>query len=298
MKYIICFAGLLFSSTLCLSQTKRFLYYFDKEFNLIPKAQSVFTGIGTNENGLLKLSLYSNETNEIVAVEHFTDSSLQLQQGLFQSYYSNSFPEREGNYLDGNEEGLWKRWDTLGRTVDSSIYSNGKKIMQTEFNYNNKGILSSVIMNDIKADRLKKTFYNDTTGQVVSEVDFTGQKGTVKTYKDGVLANADTVFSRNEVEASFPGGDAAWTKYIIRQIQRYGDEIIKTGEEGTCRVRFIIDGEGNVTDVKAINMEDSQLAKIAVKIVSKSPKWVPASQYGRRVKAFREQPVSFQIANN
>jgi len=32
-----------------------------------------------------------------------------------------------------------------------------------------------------------------------------------------------------------------------------------------------------------------------VRVLNKSPKWTPAIQFGRRVKAYRKQPVSFFV---
>ena len=41
---------------------------------------------------------------------------------------------------------------------------------------------------------------------------------------------------------------------------------------------------------------NSKLAEIAVNAIRKGPKWKPAVQNGRNVKAYRRQPVTFQLA--
>ncbi len=105
----------------------------------------------------------------------------------------------------------------------------------------------------------------------------------------------DKVFTKVEIEASFPGGEGAWTRYVTKAIQGNIDELQDAGESGTCRVRFIVDKEGNVSDVEALTMKGSKLAEVAVNAIRKGPKWTPAQQNGRQVKAFREQPVTFQI---
>jgi len=107
----------------------------------------------------------------------------------------------------------------------------------------------------------------------------------------------DKVFQKVEIEASYPGGDKAWSKYIQREINRYIDELQDDGKAGTCIVQFIVDKEGNISDVEALTMKGTKLAEICVNAIRKGPKWVPAEQNGRKVKAYRRQPVTFQIAD-
>lgn len=108
----------------------------------------------------------------------------------------------------------------------------------------------------------------------------------------------DKVFQKVEIEAKFPGGDKAWAKYISREINRYIDELQDAGKAGTCVVQFIVDREGNISDVEALTMKGTKLAEICVNAIRKGPKWTPAEQNGRKVKAYRKQPVTFQIADS
>lgn len=119
--------------------------------------------------------------------------------------------------------------------------------------------------------------------------------------KGGVIAapkadDEDKVFQKVEIEAKFPGGEGAWTKYISREINRYIDELQEAGKAGTCLVQFIVDKEGNISDVEALTMKGTKLAEICENAIKKGPKWVPAEQNGRKVKAYRKQPVTFQIS--
>ena len=104
------------------------------------------------------------------------------------------------------------------------------------------------------------------------------------------------VLSKVEVEASFPGGEAAWTKYVSNALK---DAEIrwKNADQGTCRIRFIVDKRGYISDVEAMNMKKTRLAKFAVDIISNGPKWKPASQNGKFVNAYREQPVTLTLSD-
>lgn len=115
----------------------------------------------------------------------------------------------------------------------------------------------------------------------------------------------DKVFQKVEIDAEFPGGNAAWTKYVTREIERNIDELTEDGKSGTVVVLFIVDKEGAVSEVRALPCGEAgvpncvgpgaKLAEVAVSAIKKGPKWKPAVQNGRNVKAYRRQPVTFRL---
>jgi protein TonB len=121
------------------------------------------------------------------------------------------------------------------------------------------------------------------------------EKSQVIEAPKAVAEDEDKVFTKVEIEAKFPGGDAAWTRYVTKAIQNNMDELTEAGESGTCRVRFIVSKDGSISNVEAVTMKGTKLAEIAVNAIRKGPNWVPAQQNGRQVNAYREQPVTFTI---
>jgi protein TonB len=121
-----------------------------------------------------------------------------------------------------------------------------------------------------------------------------------------VQEDYDKVFQKVEIDAEFPGGTKGWTRYVTREIERNIDELQDDGRSGTVVVLFIVDKEGGVSEVRALPCSEagvgnclppnSKLAEIAVNAIRKGPKWKPAVQNGRNVKAYRRQPVTFQLA--
>jgi protein TonB len=104
------------------------------------------------------------------------------------------------------------------------------------------------------------------------------------------------IFEKVEVEASFPGGDAAWRKFLERNLR--GDVASENGAPAgtyTVVVQFVVDKEGNVSDVKALTSHGYGMEDEAVRVIKKGPQWKPAIQNGRNVKAYRRQPITFQI---
>ncbi|MEP6950959.1 MAG: energy transducer TonB [Ginsengibacter sp.] len=106
----------------------------------------------------------------------------------------------------------------------------------------------------------------------------------------------DKVFLKVEIDASFPGGTAEWTRYVQKAIQANQDEFTDS-DFGQCLVKFIVDKKGVVSAVEATTMKGSKLAEVATNIIRKGPNWIPARQNGRNVNAYRIQPVSFINAN-
>lgn len=107
----------------------------------------------------------------------------------------------------------------------------------------------------------------------------------------------DKIFLTTQIEAQYPGGAEAWRKYISREMNRYMDELQEEGKAGTCIVQFIVDREGVISEVEALTMKGTKLAELCVNAIRKGPKWIPAENNGKKVKAYRKQPVTFQLVN-
>lgn len=103
------------------------------------------------------------------------------------------------------------------------------------------------------------------------------------------------VFTKVEVEAQFPGGEGKWNQYVQREVEKNIDDLVDDGQAGTCEVQFIVDKEGNVSNVEALTMKGSKLAEVAVNAIKRGPKWIPAIQNGRQVKAWRRQKITFRL---
>jgi len=104
------------------------------------------------------------------------------------------------------------------------------------------------------------------------------------------------IFDKVEIDASFPGGDGAWRRFLERNLnaQTPADEGAPEGTY-TVMVQFIVDKEGNISDVRALTNHGYGMEAEAVKVIKRGPKWTPAVQNGRHVKAYRRQPITFVV---
>lgn len=102
------------------------------------------------------------------------------------------------------------------------------------------------------------------------------------------------IFTRVEIDATYPGN---WHAFIARNLDGQVG-INNNAPEGTytTMVQFIIDTDGNVTDVKTVGKKAGYgMDEEAIRVIKKSGKWKPAIQNGREVVAYRKVPVSFQV---
>ncbi|NJO25962.1 MAG: hypothetical protein HC867_09650 [Bacteroidia bacterium] len=53
---------------------------------------------------------------------------------------------------------------------------------------------------------------------------------------------------------------------------------------GHCNIKFVINEDGSLSDIKALTLADSRQAKALTELIKNSPKWEPAVYEGRTVK--------------
>jgi protein TonB len=106
----------------------------------------------------------------------------------------------------------------------------------------------------------------------------------------------DKIFTKVENEAAFPGGAAAWRRYLERNLNP-STPVDNGAPPGTYQVivKFIVSKDGSISAVQAETNHGFGMEEEAVKIIKKGPKWTPALQNGRNVNAYRRQPITFVV---
>ncbi len=102
--------------------------------------------------------------------------------------------------------------------------------------------------------------------------------------------------TRVQIPAQFPGGLSAWQKYLGENLDR---DVAKRNKapfgKYSVAVSWIVDKEGNVTNVTAENDPGYGTKEEAVRVISNSPKWLPAKQNGRDSIYKHKQSISFIV---
>jgi protein TonB len=121
-----------------------------------------------------------------------------------------------------------------------------------------------------------------------------------QTLKDSTISTPvivdDAVFTKVEVDAQFPGGIAAWSAYLIQNLN--ADIPVKNGAPlGRYRViiRFIVSKDGSISEIQPETNYGYGMEEEAIKQIKNGPKWTPAMQNGRPVNAYKRQPITFVV---
>lgn len=118
----------------------------------------------------------------------------------------------------------------------------------------------------------------------------------VKDSNEIVVGGKDTIFTKPEIEASFTGGAKAWRAYLEKNAN--GAVAVDNGAPNgvyAVIVQFTVNKEGNISDVRPLTKYGYGMEAEVVRIITKGPAWIPATQNGKPVKAYRKQPVTFVV---
>ncbi|HWR33343.1 MAG TPA: energy transducer TonB, partial [Chitinophagaceae bacterium] len=141
------------------------------------------------------------------------------------------------------------------------------------FSYKQKSYLESFSGNSVS---LGKILITDTTRPVAIE--------------------NNKIFDKAEIDPSFPGGDAKWRQYLERNLD-VSVPVKKKAPDGVYSVivQFVVDKEGNISDVKALTNHGYGMEDEALRVIKTGPKWKPAMVNGQYVKVYRKQPITFVV---
>lgn len=294
MKKLLPVVAAVFIISLAKAQPVAYSYYLDTDLNSVEKSKATIFGNGSKENGLFRLDCYTIKDGKLLLTVHFRDSSLADLEGPYTSYHYNGKAERTGNYKNGTEEGAWVTRDDLGYIADSIVYRSGKPLIIATYSYHRNYMLSYYTFND-SLQQVYQAIAYDKDGQKKSEVYFKGQRGVYKTYTDGT-EKTDSLFTREETNAQYPGGDQAWSDYLKKNLNP-GVASGNHAPKGTYIViiGFYINPDGAIDEIKAETSHGFGMEAEAERVIRNSGKWLAASQYGRSLRSFKRVPVSFSV---
>jgi len=122
----------------------------------------------------------------------------------------------------------------------------------------------------------------------------------------------DKIYDVVERQPSFPGGNDSLMTWLGQNVN-YPEEAQKKGIQGTVLVRFVVEKDGSIGDVKAVRVpkyyetiqagdfemkeerEATMLAEESVRVVRNMPKWIPGTQNDQPVRVKYTLPIAFRL---
>lgn len=104
---------------------------------------------------------------------------------------------------------------------------------------------------------------------------------------DNYIDDAPYAYEEVEVKPEFPGGHNAFINFISSNFKMPDYE----GYGGTLKIGFIIEIDGQVTNVNIVKDLGSGTGSEAKRVISKSPRWSPGETNGKKVRVVHEVPI-------
>ena len=104
----------------------------------------------------------------------------------------------------------------------------------------------------------------------------------------------EEIFAVVEEVPTFVGGEDALYKFLGESI-KYPAAALDNGIEGRVYVRFVVEKDGSVSNVRVLRDIGGGCGAEAMRVVKSMPKWKPGKQQGRAVRAEFNLPVNFTL---
>lgn len=145
----------------------------------------------------------------------------------------------------------------------------------------------------------------DQSADRVAATGTTGKKGKVSVSRDaGNTSNAASktyrkdangVYDNVERQPEFPGGENALSSFVETNLV-YPETAIDRNMEGTVRVQFVVDENGNIRNPQVAGQQTGQgLDEAAMEVVKKMPAWKPGQVNGKAVKTRLVLPITYRL---
>jgi antitoxin component YwqK of YwqJK toxin-antitoxin module len=312
MKKLILILFLLASAS-CFAQTT--IKYFDYSWKETDLKTAAFMGeIEKTDSGFLRHD-YFLPSHNMQMKGLYKDSACKVQDGYFTYYYANEKISKIGKYKDDEFEGLWLSYNHTGVLSDSTFYKKGKPVGISKGWYENGVLSNSVVYEKDGTQNLNFWFDNGNEFSKGKRIEDKKVDTWQYFHKNGKIAaiekyNLDTLKSREyynedgvlvkdttnrDTGAIFKSGTDKWKKFIIKNLETPRGYESKNKKIITVVISFTIDEEGNVVNPWVYTPYIKIFDNAALDLIKKSPKWNPAIDHHRRVKAFFSQPISYAL---
>jgi len=102
-------------------------------------------------------------------------------------------------------------------------------------------------------------------------------------------------YVRVEKKPLFQGKDAGEFRNWIYSQLVYPRAALENGIQGNVVLSFVVNTDGNLSDIKLLRKVDPLLSEAVMEIVKNSPKWTPGRQQNKPVRVTYQVPIVFKI---
>jgi protein TonB len=110
-------------------------------------------------------------------------------------------------------------------------------------------------------------------------------------------SDSSFIFEAVEIEASV--NVQLWRHQLESHLQKPIEKAAKKGMKAgqyTVNVRFLVEKDGSISDVRTLNDPGYGLAEASEKVVRTGPRWNAGVYKGKKVRSYHTQPITFVIS--
>jgi TonB family protein len=308
---------LLFLVLSLFANAQRQTTYYDYAWKACSVGKASFVSIvEKKDSGYFRNDFYIfNSTLQMQGL--YMDSACKVKNGNFIYFHPNGNISSIGKFVNDEREGTWLLFYNNGMMQDSTNYENGTEV-GISYGWHENGNISDSANYEIDSHKSSEVYWFDDgvlsaagkkiLGKKVGKWQYfhkNGNPASTEIYSQNVLIDkayfdeegisiADT--ANNDRAAMIKGGLAKWKKFLMGNLEFPPNYKLVNTDVVTVVVAATIDEDGNVKDVHIDIPFNPAFDKEAVRVMKKSPKWLPKIEHNRRVKAYVRQPILFAQA--
>jgi TonB family protein len=121
-------------------------------------------------------------------------------------------------------------------------------------------------------------------------LNFTIENGVISRPQDSIVT------AGLDVTARFVGGEAAFMNYVSANFE-YPVRCQEKGINGEVQLRFVVEIDGRISNVSVVKETKAcpEFTAEAIRILKKSPRWIPAQLKGKSVRSYYTVPITLQL---
>lgn len=293
--------------------------FFDYSFQPSPRSPYYYVITEKKDSGWYREAYYLSQKT-MAMKGWYKDEACKIAHGPMTWYHPTKFLRTKGLYLNGQQEGLWESYNEQGHQTDSSYYSGGHRT-GISLHWHDNGFQRDSLNFDGQGNGVQVSWYDD--GSFASAGRWTAD--TVKTgrwkyyHKNGnLLATEDYAAGKlqlcqcydeagkaldtadcREREAEPSGGLRGWQAFLQRSLQNMLERKANSREWGTGQlsvvVRFVVEKDGSLSEFTPLTQYGKGVEEEIISLLKRAPRWTPGRQWGRPVRSYHTQPITFEV---
>jgi TonB family protein len=242
------------------------------------------------------------ETKQMTSLTTFKSASASIRDGISKMWFDNGARNNEGLYKNGKREGEWRYYHFGNELSSFGNYVNDKESGVWK-SYDSKGRLNAekTYLEGVKEG---KFVIYDSLANIINTGLYKADTIFEQTMKVAEKSNGLTIVEQmpymraskhiTNLDERTKHSQEFFLQSIYKNIH-YPADARQLEVEGSALVRFYVDKDGSVKDIKVLSGLCQSIADECKRVVAELPQWEPGMQHGKPVKVFFNLPIRFRL---